>query len=199
MKLIQYTDDGNRALVAILFDDNTYSMTNVMSGDRTKEEVLKDAYILLRNMDREKFEGNKDDYEDLVLEAPKPNTLDVNFYELSGKVYDQYGNEIQAEITFSVEGTDKAKIEKDELIEEEVTEITSFFIVAKCGDVEKKEERFIYPKVEPKEPLKKEPTEVEKLEAKVNVLEEQGAFRDDLIQEMATIVYGSLETMPKEW
>ncbi|MDK7377438.1 hypothetical protein QP531_06360 [Peptoniphilus harei] len=198
MKLIKYIDDGNRALVAILFDDNTYAETTVISQNRDKQDILKDAYIISKNKEKLIFEGNKDEYEDLVLEAPKPNTLDVNFYELSGKVYDQYGNEIQAEITFSVEGTDKAKIEKNELIEEEVTEITSFFIVAKCGDVEKKEERFIYPKVEPKEPPKKEPTEVEKLEAKVNVLEEQGAFRDDLIQEMATIVYGSLEAMPKE-
>lgn len=198
MKLIQYEDDGNRATVAILFDDNTYSETTVISKNRDKQDILKDAYIISKNKEKFTFEGNKDDYEDLVLEAPKPNTLDINFYNLSGKAYDQYGNEIQAEITFSVEGTDKAKIEKNELIEEEVTEITSFFIVAKCGDVEKREERFIYPKVEPKEPPKKEPTEVEKLEAKVNVLEEQGAFRDDLIQEMATIVYGSLEAMPKE-
>lgn len=194
MKLLKFIDDGNRALVAILFDDNTYAETTVISKNRDKQDILKDAYIISKNKEKFTFEGNKDEYEDLVLEAPKPNTLDVNFYNLSGKAYDQYGNEIQAEITFSVEGTDKARIEKGELIEEEVTEITSFFIVAKCGDIEKREERFIYPKVEPK----KEPNEVEKLQAKVNVLEEQGAFRDDLIQEMATIVYGSLETMPKE-
>lgn len=198
MKLLKYIDDGNRALVAILFDDNTYAETTVISKNRTEQDILKDAYILLKNKAKNQFEGNKDEYEDLVLEAPKPNTLDVNFYNLSGKTYDQYGNEIQAEITFSIEGTDKVKIEKGALIEEEVTETTSFFIVAKCGDVEKKEERFIYPKVEPEEPPKKEPTEVEKLEAKVNVLEEQGAFRDDLIQEMATIVYGGLDTLPEE-
>ena len=198
MKLLKYIDDGNRTMVAILFDDNTYAETTVISKDRDKQDILKDAYIISKNKEKFTFEGNKDEYEDLVLEAPKPNTLDINFYNLSGKAYDQYGNEIQTEIIFSVEGTDKARIEKNELIEEEVTEITSFFIVAKCGDIEKKEERFIYPKVEPKEPPKKEPTEVEKLEAKVNVLEEQGAFRDDLIQEMATIVYGSLETMPEE-
>ena len=198
MKLLNYEDDGNRALVAILFDNNTYAETTVISKNRDKQDILKDAYIISKNKEKFTFEGNKDEYEDLVLESPKPNTLDVNFYELSGKVYDQYGNEIQAEITFSVEGTDKAKIEKGELIEEEVTEITSSFIVAKCGDIEKREERFIYPKVKPKEPPKKEPNEVEKLEAKVNVLEEQGAFRDDLIQEMATIIYGGLETLPKE-
>lgn len=36
------------------------------------------------------------------------------------------------------------------------------------------------------------------LKTKLKVLEEQGSFRDDLIQEMATIVYGGLETLPKE-
>lgn len=198
MKLLQYIDDGNRALVAILFNDNTYTETTIVSTKRNKEDILKDAYILSKNIERKKFDGNIDDYEDLILEESKPNSLDVNFYDFTGKVYDQYGEEVKKEISFSIEGTDKAKIENNKLIEEEVKELTSYFIVAKCGDVEKKEERFIYPKVEPQEPPKKEPTEMEKLEAKVNVLEEQGAFRDDLIQEMATIVYGSLETMPKE-
>lgn len=198
MKLLQCIDDGNRALVAILFDDNTYTETTIVSTKRNKKDILKDAYILSKNIERKKFDGNIDDYEDLILEESKPNSLDVNFYDFTGKVYDQYGEEIKKEISFSIEGTDKVKIENNKLIEEEVAEITSFFIVAKCGDVEKREERFIYPKVEPKEPPKKEPTELEKLEAKVNVLEEQGAFRDDLIQEMATIVYGGLETLPKE-
>lgn len=198
MKLLQYIDDGNRALVAILFNDNTYTETTIVSTKRNKEDILKDAYILSKNIERKKFDGNADDYEDLILEESKPNSLDVNFYDFTGKVYDQYGEEVKKEISFSIEGTDKAKIEDNKLIEEEVTEETSFFIVAKCGDIEKREERFIYPKVEPQEPPKKESTEMEKLEAKVNVLEEQGAFRDDLIQEMATIVYSGLETLPEK-
>lgn len=198
MKLLQYIDDGNRTLVAILFDDNTYAETTVISKNREKQDILKDAYILSKNIEKKKFDGNIDEYEDLILEEPKPNFIDVNFYDFTGKVYDQYGEEIKREISFSIEGTDKAKIEDNKLIEEEVTEETSFFIVAKCGDIEKREERFIHPKVEPQEPPKKEPTEMEKLEAKVNVLEEQGAFRDDLIQEMATIVYSGLETLPEK-
>lgn len=198
MKLLQYIDDGNRTLVAILFNDNTYAETTVISKNREKQDILKDAYILSKNVERKKFDGNIDEFEDLVLEEPKPNFIDVNFYDFTGKVYDQYGEEMKREISFSIEGTDKAKIEDNKLIEEEVTEETSFFIVAKCGDIEKREERFIYPKVEPQEPPKKESTEMEKLEAKVNVLEEQGAFRDDLIQEMATIVYSGLETLPEK-
>lgn len=197
MKLLQYIDDGNRALVAILFDDNTYTETTIVSTKRNKKDILKDAYILSKNIERKKFDGNMDDYEDLILEESKPNSLDVNFYDFTGKVYDQYGEEVKKEISFSIEGTDKAKIENNKLIEEEVKELTSYFIVAKCGDVEKREERFIYPKNEAQE-HKKEPTETEKLTAKVNVLEEQGAFRDDLIQEMATIVYGGLDTLPEE-
>lgn len=145
MKLLKYIDDGNRALVAILFDDNTYAETTVISKNRDKQDILKDAYIISKNKEKFTFEGNKDEYEDLVLEAPKPNTLDVNFYELSGKVYDQYGNEIQAEITFSVEGTDKAKIENGKLVEEDVEEMTPYFIVAKCSELQQKEEKIIYP------------------------------------------------------
>lgn len=198
MKLIQYIDDSYYSRVAILFDDNTYAVTSVISGNRNKEEILKDAYILLKNTERVRFDGNIDDCEDLILPASKEKFMNINFYNLTGKVYDQYGEEMVKEISFTIEGTNKAKIENGKLVEEDVEEMTPYFIVAKCGDIEKKEERFIYPKAEPEEPPKKEPTEVEKLEAKVNVLEEQGAFRDDLIQEMATIVYGGLETLPKE-
>lgn len=152
MKLIQYKDDSYYARVAILFDDNTYAVTSVISGNRSKEDVLKDAYILLRNVERVRFEGNPKDYEDLILPAPKEKSMEVNFYDLTGKVFDQYGEIMDKEIQFEIQGTDKARIEDNKLIEEEVEEMTSYFIVAKCGDLVQKEERFIYPPapVEPK-------------------------------------------------
>ena len=71
--------------------------------------------------------------------------MDIDFYNLSGKVYDQYGDLMPAEINFSIEGTDKVRIENNKLIEEEVKELNSYFIVAKCGELIKKDERFIYP------------------------------------------------------
>lgn len=152
MKLIQYIDDSYYARVAILFDDNTYAVTSVISGNRNKEDILKDAYILLRNVDRVRFEGDAKDYEDLVLPAPKENYMEVNFYDLTGKVYDQYGELMDKEIQFEVQGTGKARIENNKIIEGEVKEITSYFIVASCGELVQKEERFIYPPapVEPK-------------------------------------------------
>lgn len=152
MKLIQYIDDSYDARVAILFDDGTYAVTSVKSGNRTKDDILKDAYILLRNVERVRFEGNSKDYEDLILPAPKENYMEINFYALTGKVFDQYGEVMEKQVQFEIQGTDKARIENNKIIEEEVKEITSYFIVASCGALVQKEERFIYPPapVEPK-------------------------------------------------
>lgn len=164
MKLIQYTDDGSRALVTILFDDGTYAITDVISGDRPKDNILKDAYIILKNTDRAIFEGDPKDFENLILPAPKENFMEVNFYNLTGKVYDQYGEIMDKEVQFEIQGTDKARIENNKVVEEEVTEETSYFIVAKCGELEEKQERFIYPPVKeienPTDALAKELTKL---------------------------------------
>ena len=163
MKLIQYTDDGSRALVTILFDDGTYAITDVISGGRPKDDILKDAYILLRNVERVRFEGQAKDYEDLILPASKENFMEANFYDLTGKVYDQYGEIMGKEIQFEIQGT-KARIENNKIIEEEVEEMTSYFIVASCGELVQKEERFIYPPAEeienPTDALAKELTKL---------------------------------------
>lgn len=147
MKLIQYTDDSYYARVAILFDDGTYAVTSVISGNRNKEDILKDAYILLRNVERVRFEGEAKDYEDLILPTPKEKYMEVNFYDFTGKVYDQYGEVMEKQVHFEIQGTDKARIENNKVIEEEVESITSYFIVASCGTLVQKEERFIYPPV----------------------------------------------------
>lgn len=163
MKLIQYTDDGSRALVTILFDDGTYAITDVISGDRPKDDILKDAYIILKNIDRAIFEDDPRGFDDLILPSPKVNRIDANFYDLTGKVYDQYGEIMGKEIQFEIQGT-KARIENNKIIEEEVEEMTSYFIVASCGELVQKEERFIYPPAEeienPTDALAKELTKL---------------------------------------
>lgn len=145
MKLIKYIDDSYYARVAILFDDNTYAVTSIISGNRSKDDILKDAYILLRNVERVRFEGNPKDYEDLILPVPKENFMEVNFHALTGKVYDQYGELMEKQVQFEVQGTDKARIENNKVVEEEVESITSYFIVASCGELVQKEKSFIYP------------------------------------------------------
>lgn len=158
MKLLDYFNDDNYVKVAILFDDNTYAVTSVVSGNRNKEDILKDAYILLRNVERVRFEGDPKDFEDLFLPAPKENLMEVNFYDLTGKVYDQYGEIMDKKVQFEIQGTDKTRIENNKIIEEEVEQITSYFIVASCGELVQKEERFIYPPA-PAEPERENPTD----------------------------------------
>lgn len=150
MKILKYESFGKDTIVSILFDDNTYNVTQILDNSRPKEEILKDGYIILKNTERYPYTGDTKDLEDLILPTPTPTFMTIDFYNFSGKVYDQYGEEIQADITFEIVGTDKAKIENGKLITEEVQEETSFFIVAKCGNLEEKQERKLYPK--PEEP-----------------------------------------------
>lgn len=150
MKLLKYENLDKDTIVGIVFDDETYGLVRILDSTRPKEEILKDAYIILKNSDRLNYEGDVSTLEDLMLPTSKATFMDVDFYNFSGKVYDQYGDEIFKDITFEIVGTDKAKIENKKLIEEEVTEETSFFIVAKCNTLEEKQERKLYPR--PKEP-----------------------------------------------
>lgn len=150
MKLLKYENLDKDTVVGIVFDDNTYGLVRILDNTRPKEEILKDAYIILKNTDRLDYTGDVSTLEDLVLPTSKATFMDVDFYGFTGHVYDQYGDEIFKDITFEVVGTDKAKIENKKLIEEEVTEETSFFIVAKCDNLEEKQERKLYPR--PEEP-----------------------------------------------
>lgn len=150
MKLLKYETLDKDTVVGIVFDDNTYGLVRILDSTRPREEILKDAYIILKNTDRLDYTGDVLTLEDLVLPTSKTTFMDVDFYKFSGHVYDQYGDEIFKDITFEVVGTDKAKIENKKLIEEEVQEETSFFIVAKCDSLEEKQERKLYTK--PEEP-----------------------------------------------
>lgn len=148
MKILKYESFGKDTIVSILFDDNTYNVTKILDNTRPKEEILKDAYIILKNTERYPFNGDTKGLEDLILPTPTPTFMEVDFYDFKGKAYDQYGEEIQADITFEIQGTDKARIENNKLVTEEVQAETSFFIVAKCGTLEEKQERTLYPKSE---------------------------------------------------
>ena len=150
MKILKYESFGKDTIVSILFDDNTYNVTQILDNSRPGGEILKDGYIILKNTERYPYTGDTKDLEDLILPTPTPTFMTIDFYNFSGKVYDQYGEEIQADITFEIVGTDKAKIENGKLITEEVQEETSLFIVAKCGNLEEQQERKLYPK--PEEP-----------------------------------------------
>ena len=95
-------------------------------------------------MPRQQFDGeipaDAEDWEP----NPVPTVLKIkDWNNLQAKVYDQYGAEMEVSPTWSVEGT-SARIENGKVIEDAVTENTSYFIVAKVGDLEQRRERFLY-------------------------------------------------------
>ena len=166
MKYKILEQNENNIQIFCLYDDNTFALLDLVAG-RELEEILQDAYILTKNKEnRQAYVG--EEIEDLKDYIPKPKIarLDVDFYSLTGKVFDQYGDILDAPIDFTVEGTDRAKIENGEIIEDVVDNDTSYFIVARYGDLEERRERFLYAPVEP------QPTEVEILNNKIAKLEE---------------------------
>ena len=95
-------------------------------------------------MPRQQFTGEipttAEDWEPNPM-ATKLEVKDWN--NLQAKVYDQYGAEMEVSPTWSVEGVG-ATIENGKVVESEVVEDTSYFIVAKVGDLEERQERTIY-------------------------------------------------------
>lgn len=188
MRLLQYEEIGNKTIVGLIFDDDTMATAIISDNKRPKKDILKDAYIILRNRPKEPFTGKRGDYEIFHLEKRVPTRMDVNCRSLYGTVYDQYGDKMDIEITYTVEG--EAKIEDGRLIENEVKEPSTYTVRASVGDLEEIEVFNVFPK--PPEPPKRL-SEVEILQAKVKVLEEKSDFKDDLIQELALIVYGGMD------
>lgn len=170
MKILKYETYGKDTIVSILFDDNTYNVVKILDNTRPKEEILKDGYIILKNTERYPYTGDTKDLEELILPTPTPTFMEVDFYDFKGKAYDQYGEEIQVDIVFEIQGTDKARIENNKLITEEVQDETSFFIVAKCGTLEEKQERTLYPYVEPTPPDTVSRAEYEELKRALEIV-----------------------------
>lgn len=142
-KIIDEVD--GRVNIFCYYEDGTYMNLNLI-GNRDINDILKDAYIISSNpMNRSLFEGELP--ADLIeFEANSvPTILKVNDFEnTSATIYDQYGSPMELEVEFTVEGTDKARFENGKLIEDGVEMDTSFFIVAKYGELEERVERTLF-------------------------------------------------------
>lgn len=174
-KILEQTE--NNIKIFCLYDDNTYALLDLV-GSRELEEILQDAYILTKNKEnRQPYSG--EEIQDLKDYNPKPKAarLDVDFYSLTGKVFDQFGEKMNVDVTFEVEGTG-ARIEDGTIIEDVVDTDTSYFIVAKYGDLEERQERIIYA------PREVEPSEIEILNKKIELLASENEAKDDLLQEI---------------
>ena len=183
MKILEYNEVGNRVLVSVLYDDNTFATLNMVNTN-DKESILRDVYIISNDVrNRQSFEGEvPTDVETWHPPTSVATTMTVDFYNLNGKVYNQFGKEMEVEIQFSIE-SEHARIENGKVVEDVVETDTSYFIVAKCGELEQRQERTIYAPVEP--PV----SEMEILKAKLNASTDRQDFLEELIAEMAMTVY----------
>lgn len=149
-KIVEQTESDVQ--IFCLYDDNTFTLLDLVAG-RELEEILQDAYILTKNKEnRQAYTGQEiKDLKDYVAK-PRVARLEADFYNLTGKVYDQHGDILDAPISFEIEGTDKVKIEDGKLIEEEVDKETSYFLIARAEELEEKQERKLYPRQEEPQP-----------------------------------------------
>lgn len=149
-KILNQTD--NRIELFVLYEDNTFTVLNLAQD--TLENMLKNAYILSKNIERLQYEGKvPTDLE--TYEKPKSaatKITNVDFYNFTADIYDQFGEKMNVDVTFEIEGTG-ARIEDGKIIEDVVENDTSYFIVAKYGNLEERQERTIYAprEVEPSE------------------------------------------------
>lgn len=168
MKILEYIEKGNRVLVSVLYDDNTFATLNMLSTGN-HEEILKDVYIISNDVrNRQPFEGEIPvDIEIWNPPTSVATTMTVDFYNLTGKVYNQYGEEMMEVIDFSVTGA--AIIEDGALKINEVSEDTSFLITASVGELTETYEGIAYAKVEQQEPSDLQ-LQIEALKKEIDIL-----------------------------
>ena len=151
-KILNQTD--NRVELFVLHDDSTYSNINLIGG-RPIEKTLKDAYILTSNP-ANRLPYTKETPTDLeVYEKPQSaatTITNVDFNNFTADIYDQFGEKMNVDVTFEIEGTG-ARIVNGKIVEDVVEKDTSYFIVAKYGNLEERQKRTIYAprEVEPSE------------------------------------------------
>ena len=151
-KILNQTD--NRVELFVLYEDNTFTVLNLAQD--TLENMLKNAYILSKNIERLQYDGKVPaDLE--VYKKPQSaatKITNVDFYNFTADIYDQFGEKMNVDVTFEIEGTG-ARIENGKIIEDVVDNDTSYFIVARYENLEERQERFLYAPVEP------QPTEMD--------------------------------------
>ena len=128
------------------------------------DSSIKDLYIIGSNpQNRAAIEEPKD------AEVFEPNPIatkivNINYNKLTADVIGQYGEKMNVDVEFMVDGTG-ARIEDGKIIEDVFDNDTSYFIVAKYGDLEERQEKTIYA------PRPVEPNEMGKLSERQEMTE----------------------------
>lgn len=163
-KILNQTD--NRVELFVLYDDNTFTVLDLLKD--TLENMLKNAYILTSNPDNRLRCTDEPPTDLKTYEKPQSvatTIINVDFNNFTADIYDQFGDKMNVDVTFEIEGTG-ARIEDGTIIEDVVENDTSYFIVAKYGNLEEKQERIIYA------PREVEPSQIDILNNKIAELEQ---------------------------
>ena len=170
MKILEYEEYKDRVLVTVLYEDNTFATLNMLNT-HNRDEILKDVYIISKDArNRQPFEGEiPADLETYHKPQSSPSFMrNVDFYNLTGEVYDQFGQLMDIQPSFSVEGT-VVKIEGGKIVESEVDVDTSYTVVASVGDIEERQERTVYSPIPAVEPTGIE-AQIEALKREIDIL-----------------------------
>ena len=182
MKYKILNQTNNRIELFVLYEDNTFTVLNLVQD--TLENMLKNAYILSKNIERLQYEGEVlTDLE--TYEKPQSvatTIINVDFNNFTADIYDQFGDKMNVDVTFEIEGTG-ARIENGKIVEDEVTEDTSYFIVARYENLEERQERTVYA------PREVKPSEIDIMNKKVELLASENEAKDDLLQEIILQMY----------
>ena len=177
MQVVKYDIQDN--ILEVGFKEDNFVVYTQIGYDenKTKEELLQLAYIQAKpsidyekTLDRHSFITKKEG-EEFIPENPKPSKLNVDFNNLSGEILDQYGDIYSTNIDFFIEGTDKARIENDIVIVDEVEEDEEYFVVAKYDNLEERQYRTIYALV---------PSEFELLQQQISEVDNNTAKRHEI-------------------
>ena len=143
IKILEYVQQDGKTYITLMWDDGTV-LPYKFEGYIPKEIAVHDCYIIGQHMPRQQFTGEiPTTAEDWEPNPVATKLLIKDWQNMIGDVYDQYGAEMEVSPTWSIQGTG-ARIENGKIVESEVVEDTSYFIVAKIGDLEERQERTIY-------------------------------------------------------
>lgn len=150
MQIVKYSLANN--VLTVGFKEDNFLVFSVVpyTKNKTRDELLQEAYRNVKHtIDYEKTLNThsfitEEMGEEFTPSVPKPIKLNIDFDNLKGKVLDQYGDVFSTNIEFSIEGTSKAKIQNNSIIEEEATEDIGYYVVAKYEGLEEKQKRIIY-------------------------------------------------------
>ena len=178
MKYKILNQKDSRVELFVLYEDNTFTVLNLAQD--TLENILKNAYIITSNATNRLpyTEENPTDLETYEKPQSAATTItNVDFNNFTADIYDQFGEKMNANVTFEIEGTG-ARIEDGTIIEDVVENDTSYFIIARYDNLEERQERFLYA------PREVEPSQIDILNNEVAELEEviDTIVGDDIIE-----------------